>query len=605
MDISNPESQFYPFPERPGINIKAWLEIMDSEPGRLSEKEQEIVYRYEEQLTRGDNLDDAKEEKVIGLENVWRTKIKSTVFFPEYFLTPEGQKSFIEVFGVETSFQNQEEVIRFLCQADYPPSSEKFAREIKKLSQESRDYAEDRVVAQFGKNNFQSIENINIPSKIIIIRNPEDFAEKIVGYRRLKNYHRQEARQLKEAIAKAIAENQPPSLFQAKLAVLNIHRRRLNQLIAQIYPDAQIFLNQEDKVNKHPKLVKIIKENLVLIEPHEDQCDAQRLITKMDHFSWGVGQRSDKGDYNVISPEVEKLAREDQKSLTKKPEKKGSSTTEINQIRVDAKQWQQWAEKFLESQGILSRQTSYNPDREEPAGDDRWQVVITPEPNLSVNKKQKVVKVPENFDRPLIDPVTGDAIPILNHELAHVVQLENLSRTSLTIFEHIGDDRASAFLEGGAIAWERKAKKIFNQERAINFQYLEAIKTRLKGGSYLDCFQAFFNSWMEHYPDYDKKRAAKRAANRATRLFHGGNLTDQGSYLSSSKSLIYLEQQIIADELKKSGQENLLMAGVRLQTLAELHQAGLLNLSDLTIPEKTPVELIENEIASLVNQIAS
>jgi len=162
--------------------------------------------------------------------------------------------------------------------------------------------------------------------------------------------------------------------------------------------------------------------------------------------------------------------------------------------------------------------------------------------------------------------------------------------------------------EAGAIAWETSAfKSLFGIDRPTNGNYLAAIKERLAGGNFADCFNAFFQNLRTSSPDEPPSELAHTAFNRTMRIFRGSGaygidaLKSHEPHVFNSKTLVYIEQEILAQQLRGTIHEKYLMlAGINLQTLAELHEFGLFDPDSITAPHIKPHEIIMPRILELI-----
>jgi hypothetical protein len=273
-------------------------------------------------------------------------------------------------------------------------------------------------------------------------------------------------------------------------------------------------------------------------------------------------------------------------------------------IPVTIDQWVGWVEKFLDTNHLLSSESSgtYHPDRPSSAADGKWQVVIRNDKTvLSINSVQKVIIVPgKSWNRTL-----DKAVVTLDHEMAHVIQAENRARIKLAIFDNVGLDRSSSYKEGGAVIWESEAyQQFFGHERPTTSNYHRAAAAILDGGSLRDAALAFFNNDRQRNPSNNLTKAAKEAVDRAMRFYRNSGIYSFNTpHLTNSQPLSYLEQELVAESLKGTKYEPLLfIANLNLQAALELESMGLFDLSEIHKPSHRPSQLIESEIHQLLNQ---
>jgi len=613
------------YPERPGIGLEGPINQFQANPEfQLAPEQETRVRAFETTLTRGENLYPAllgvneltlsrlnapakKFERYTvpaqaeGLEKIWGLKVNTSSFAVEYFLSGDGRKEFGETFGInpdELGLNTVDGMRGYLYGVDYGKID---AKALDKLAGNSTMVADKAMVSQFEKNGFTTLDGIKEPEIVIVVQNPEVLAEKIAKYRQLKNFHRDYARKLE-------GKKDPES--QAVQVVLKIHQRRLNQLLAEEYPLAAVAHTQlKAASNAHnEQVVQILGGSVRALEKFTGK-ESARLFARLDRYTEGAGDfvgEGNKRDRTVLSTQALELALVDQGT-------KQSTTKEITDYRykyVDKEKLKQTiigtdefiglAKKSVAAVGLLSAQEQYDPRRPGWASDNKVQVIEDPNvKNLSFDPRQGVYRVPSNLDRPISSITPAGAIPANDHEQAHMWRHYNKARLGLAITDRVGMDRFDINAEAGAIAWETEAqKKLFGQDRPTNPHYLRAVQAKLAGGSLKDTAKAFYDSVMQQDPKGDKRKAAELAFNRAGRLFRrGGKYSDNSRHLTNSQPLVYLEQEILAQELSAKGLSNLLMiGGVNIEMLAELKRVGLLDLSKVTLPEKRPSEILEEDI---------
>lgn len=591
------------YPHRQGVRLDGALETLQKPPLiELTDEERGRVLQVEATLTHAEDLN--KELMVItptsvrGVERIWRKEINSTKFFLDYMLTEEGLRHIKEVFGDEPELITLEEMKDFLYTREFSGRSTK---QLDKLSGAGRGYAEERMVHQFVAGGFASTYEVEDPHAVTIIRNPGVLVQKTKEYRDLKNYLR--------AYERIIKENHSNEGL-ALQAITKMHKRRVNELIAGLYDEASHFLLQ---ANHNPS-----PENVRLAHQISESLAAPTLISgprrfrqlaRLDRFMNGAGEWQ-KRNMTPISKEVEDLV----EKMWQKGEGGQLATyrykgqEELLERSIDAVTMQTWLKQVLGSNeyALLSKVSDqeYKSDREVRAQDDKWQVVISEKAaSLAINSKQGVMKVPARFNRKLASRAPAGAIPVADHEVVHVIQHENKKRLGFSLTEQVGMDRSDVISEAGGILWEQEAQeRLFGNARTVNPQYYAAAREKLQGGSLKDCAKGFFDSAMRMNPGSDRLEAMKLAVNRAMRLFrNGGDYTDISGYLTNSQPLVYVEQELLTRSLIEHNLEKLLLInGINIEMLSQLHQVGLLSLDSIWEPSKRPSEMLEDEIAKLL-----
>ncbi|MEK7095797.1 MAG: hypothetical protein AAB896_00685, partial [Patescibacteria group bacterium] len=422
---------------------------------------------------------------------------------------------------------------------------------------------------------------------------PEKLLNKLDSLRAYRLFYRQ--------VRGALKQEEATNLRYAKEIVLGIYRARINGMVAGMYRGAfdlaqQLNRSQTDEQTKmrQSRLGRALPVvAATFFQEREDRVFgieelAGNFARRLDFIRNGAAWR-DSSDFSPISPELAKLADE----LSKKSEKPKTTEAQIplqvveklDSIRWNAGQMKELAEAVLTKWQLLSNQQASWTDvetRDGFAADARWQVIITPKAKImSVDGSKRTLKIPEKFDRTLTQDAPAGVLPVLAHELTHLLQCDyDYQVGQLIPLAKIQGRRTTTMREAGTIFQEDKIQAMFDRQRPANAHYLRALQAKLSGGNRLEVARAFYDSHMrDKEPSQDKQKTARElAADRILRFYnHGGH---------DSYPLNYLEQELIARSLSHLPQEkieSLLIAGVSfdLSDAALLHKMDLLN-----IPEK-------------------
>lgn len=605
------------YPERPELGIDIYLNILNRPPEIvLSPEDKVAVLSIEKALTQSQNVNaeviqyngeeislrHSEDETILGIERIWEMSVRETDFFMDYFDTEEGMRDLAKTLGWEPD----QTVSVFLAKAQFVNDTGKqiSAKIINEIAGRSRDFAQKRMADEFEEREFNSVDDVHNPRKMIVVRNPEVLVAKLEGLGQLKHYLHNFKLHFKDT---------SDDFSQAANAVINMHLKRLNQLLAEIYPDVASFLYQAhvSKSDDYKGLVEDIKDCIGKnkFRMYDKKDPGARVFERLDKFINGVGEKNSDGMYTAISPEVieEVDKSKKEKHIHNKPVI-DATDEDLKNITIDAPTFQDWFKRRLEHERILSNESedTYDKDRQGTPKDGKWQAVIDPNRgSLAVNDKQRVILIPANFKRTLASINPAGAVPVFDHENTHVDQNENRRKLGLAITDNVRMDRSDIYSEAGAVARETHSQEeIFGHERGPNPHYLRAMQAKLAGGSLKDCMQAFFDSLCASDPKIDKRKAAEQAIDRTMRLFrNGGKYDDDSVHLTNSQPLLYLEQAILAEKLKKKGFEKLLFVnGVNLEVLADLHKVGLINLDSIIVPKDLPSEVILDEVNALIEK---
>jgi hypothetical protein len=592
------------YPERAYSRVSSSIERLkklengEIEKIELSPEEREQLMEFENGL--GERL-----------EKIDEIKINTVEFFPKYFLDIQGKSIFKLQTGMEIEGDNEEDVRNFLCVhrqeldaldgkilADLAGKSKKFVQEqlLEKISSTMKSDGEIDINVE---------EN---PTRVGIVLNPENAMEKIKQFRKFKQ-------ELKNIIAKCDGAEEMNGSLIAKEKVLNLYRKRINELIVGIFPCAVQIKEMANLVGEEI-LTEDEKEILTQFPGMQNFVAA---YSRYDRFVHGVDEgKNEKGnDLQVgenflhYADEVEAEALECEKSKRKNVAEKGLDYEKIfTERNVKKETFVQLAEEILEKYGQKSVEPgeSYDPKRKGSATDGKWQVVARDEnKNMGAYGKSKTIKLVTR-DRTVRD-LMGT---LVGHEEVHFLQALNREKIPLRLFHKIGGDRMGIFEEGGAMMMENEVtSELFGTKSLPIVHYVRAMEKRLQGGSYLDCVKAYHESSLKllrinmegiEFEDEKFKEESKRllgVAIRGTdRLFPSGDdYKNSPSTLARSKDTVYLEQFVLMNKLKENGMEKYaFMVGLNLDSMAELMEMGMLDAKNIELLDMSFIMEKWNEI---------
>ncbi len=585
--MSHFESVLYP--PRPGTNNET-IHLDFDTTKRLLPEELDNVLAFEKQLFsatlnpvqfptaeafRFDCEKDGHSLKPI--ESIWLRNINSTSLGVLYFLTTEGKEALHNATGINIGSEATPQSCALeLSRLDI---SNIDSSVLDKLQAESVGFEERQITKAFIENGFNG-HGIPAPNILTIFKNPKVIVEKAIGYRDLKTY-------LKLAISDLQAgdyQNEPA--LKAKLFIASAYKRQLNVLLAGVYVSAYELLNQQrtSGVNKNDHYNESLSEALPAFISSANNVRIANFLQRMDRLTEGVS-RSNDGKFTWLSPEAANLV-----ELNNHGEIEGRNLnrglySDINPADLKASQIEgdvfgDWVTYVLKSYGLLSESQDWDSERESFAPDGKWQVIVNDKfKSLSVNNKQRVVRVP----RKTIS--IARALPLINHEITHVIQDDNKRAISnLAIMDRIGIDNVSEQTESGGIWQEKVAREAILGEvdKEINgSSYLQALRVKARGGTFGECVQAYFEDLSIRMPDIASDKVAAQAVNRTRRIFRSGGLefAQESSYLTNTQTLNYLEQQLIYASLDEQNRKLLLIGGVAINNLIRM-SAGPYSIAD-------------------------
>ncbi len=632
-------SPYYPFPPRPGeymeslsldwesnalVDPEIQAAIIDFEhnlydltlPVHLYPQAAAYLRRQRPQpdLEQGETQDhvlshpaeDAQDFKhtVEPFETVWSKKILSIDLGAEYFLTDEGKASWHHATGNTLVGTTVEAITKELSSQGIAtlPSTVLDA-----LEAESIGYAEKTACDQFTDGHLQGTA-ITTPSFVTLFKNPEIIVEKVKGYQELKEY----LIALKKDIQ---ASTDVEAQKDGELLVIDLYRKRLNTFLAAGYIEAYKALWQYHASGEliHEDVVTELEEILPAFVTAPDQDRSARLLQRIDRYRHGVSVEADPDDstdthYTWKSPLAIDLmdraanVHRDEEEVIKRELYGDIEASELEGTMISSDLHGDWIRSVLDEYGLLSVHTDWDSERVGPADDELWQVIVNNKfKSLSVNDKQRIVCVPDkavSIER---------AISLINHEIVHVLQHTNKRAIGrLAIMQKIGLDNVSEQTESGGKWQEKVANEASTGKvnpRIPGTGYFKALEVKSRGGSYGEIVQAYFDELRVTTPRKPLDKAVAESVNRARRLFRSGGFqyAPHSPYVTNSQPLSYLEQQLIYESLDDEQRRVLFIGGVTIRNLVRLSEAGLVDMSQVSVPETMPYELLHDKAKEVIN----
>ncbi|MDP1619679.1 MAG: hypothetical protein Q8M12_01630, partial [bacterium] len=305
--------------------------------------------------------------------------------------------------------------------------------------------------------------------------------------------------------------------------------------------------------------------------------------------------------------QIEKLYLENALSTNENIQKKGLDPKKILDAKMSVEQYLPWVEELLENckEKSVYPSLEYDPSRENPAPDGKWQVVTGPEfKTNNIDQKRKVYELghTENKKRTVESVISV----MLGHEIAHIFQKINREALPLTLFNRINSDRRGIYAEGGAMHMQDIISTEAFGTRSIPIpHYVRAMVCRLRGGDYLDCVSAFYDSAYKILKaqldagiitdkNFQKKvdLRLKTAIGSVKRLFNSATgFSGQSGILTRSDATAYLEQLLLMDKLKAIGKEKYAYLGINLETITSLAKLGFLDAAKIKTPSRYALKI--------------
>ncbi|HUC79122.1 MAG TPA: hypothetical protein VMQ58_02665 [Candidatus Saccharimonadales bacterium] len=595
---------FFPYPPRPGASHETIN--LDLKENSLTDVEKSVlseVVEFEHQLydssldsIKYPNAEEYRKEKnanvtpIEALETIWQRNINSVDLGVNYFLTAEGKAALVKAFGVDTDFSSVEECEQILSGLDLHSID---STTLDDLEAASVGYEEEHLTKTFIDNDFNGLI-VPSPNIITVFKNPETILQKARGYRQLKIY-------VSKAITDLKATRTEDSLdaSNAKILIAELYQKRLNVLLVNMYIDSYKLLSQDRKSrsNFSSDLINQLEKLLPAFFSNSDNLRIANSLQRYDRYRYGVSI-NEHGKFTWLSPAANNLAHEAYQNHKESREidrglYKDIDPTILDTLEIDGQIMGDWVKVVLKEYDFLSEYEEWNSEREGPAPDSKWQVIVSDKfKSLAVNDKQRIVQVPTKSRSILL------AISLINHEIVHVIQHQNKRAIgNLAILDKIGLDQASEQTEAGGKWQEKVAKEALsgvNINEIAGTSYLKALLVKAKGGSFGECAEAYYRDLSKRDPKSSHEKLAAQAINRTRRIFRSGGFefAQNTNLLTDTQSLSYLEQELIYSELTNDQRRMLFIGGVTIRNLIKLSNHRLVDLDKVNIPKKMPWEIL-------------
>ncbi len=600
---------FFPYPPRPGVGGENQAFNLVDPHDMLSEKAARSVIEFEHQLYSS-QLDGVyfptavayqEEQAESGqplpqFESIWQKKVNSTTLGVSYFMTDKGRAALQKATGVELQAITTEDYLRQLSSLEISNLSSKI---LGKLEDESVGFEEESLTRAFIEGGFDE-KAIPEPQFLAIYKSPEVILEKARGYRQLKIYI---SKALSDLMSGSNAED--PQTKSAKILLATLYRRRLNNFIANAYVEAYKFAHQARLSGRsdYRSLLDNLEERLPAFS-QPPTVQVARFLVRMDHYRYGVSV-GEEGKFTWLSHEAQSQANLADQEIDDSAVDRGMyadiEPDKLDSTEIESSTFGELLCEVLKEYNLLSEYSEWDSERQTPAPDGKWQVIVDGRfKSLAVGDQQRVMKVPDK-------PVSlMRAITVGSHEVTHVLQNHNKRLVGeLAILERIGLDNVSEQTESGGIWQEREARQMLTgrtENTVSGTGYLKTLSAKAEGASFGKGVKLYYEYLLREDPTMSPEKAAAQAVNRARRAYRSGGFEYARDLpvLTNSQPLRYLEQELIYKNLTPERRKLLFIGGVSIANLLELSAAGLVNLDQMFIPEKKPWELMYPRVKNIL-----
>lgn len=626
------------YPTRPteGLEkpIKELKKIFESknkgnvnEENELSEENKQKLFKFEEQLFKK-------------LKPAYDLEVGLYTFYPEYFLTKEGQENWEEIFGESIEFKDENEIKKYLIAnrnrlekavlEERGINKSQRKRSVKYANNKPKKVLLDFIIKEgpeIGELPYGRLKDLKYPERISVVADLKGLLTKIEAYLEFKKNlsariveFKKEDKNLKKRLIDL--ENgsleSKKKLCRAKLAIAKIYQKKINVLLAELYEYAVAL----QLIKKEGKLSE--EENNIL-NYFRGLNKPEKNLSRIDKFKHGTAfEKPAQIGFNLLEY-AEKLREIYQENEIKKIENPEIFLEGKNGFSVET--FEELANKLLIRLGLKTTRDTSKIPMGGKADDNGWRITVDDaKTSMGIDRKTKNIILDKKRKS-----IYSIFCVMMAHEFTHVFQnilKEELLKDvlNLKIIAEIGGDRGAIFAEAGAKMMEDKmSQELFGLKNLPHPNYIAAMQARLAGNNYFGCVKAFYDSALEinryvktqriNRGDNPKEVVAdfmaqneknlKDAISRVKRLFRPNvvSLNSKDPYLTSSKETVYLEQLQLVEKLGENKMEFLtLIGGLNLKNLALLTKIGLIDKNVLnTLREKTSA--IEKMLFTKIKEI--
>jgi hypothetical protein len=358
----------------------------------------------------------------------------------------------------------------------------------------------------------------------------------------LKHYEKlMRAKQLIQttyAAHKAAASNWDV-VSDAKCEVLAVYMGKVNDQLALYWPRLG-YMQKQAQLTGNDALWLQAAQVLPTWEHQRvlaSEDKAQHFYRRLDYVRHGMGHDAAEQPHPV-SDRLWQLAR------SGAPSAPGERRQALESETVEPEDMSALFTKVLRRAGRLSTSDptadgpdKFYPERRHGASDGGWQVVANPAGNtFMVDSLSRTYRVPQEPQSLYSVLFVGGA-----HELRHVNQGDGDQAVQSRLkIAGVKGKRVSPLREGGANACQREWSERLIGAAASGpaMTYASAISAMVEGKGVAAAAEAFYHTMLQ---DTKPAQAAKRAANRVTRLLRCGG--------SSTQAMAYAEEWLLSDSL--------------------------------------------------------
>jgi hypothetical protein len=559
-------------------------ELLDAPAESLDEAQRELAFEFAEGLFGG-NVEGARVATNLTFGDIQGQHVlaQKLTFYLEYFIDTEAGRADMEALGFGSQTVEQ------LAQSLLDIGRTKPTDQLKQASERSSDWSRQQLVDQLAEPESNDLTH-QATTRLTVNYEPERLLAKAVAVRAYGDFFAEVLSQL--------AAEPDERLAEAKRVLIHVHVGRLNAMAAiDVYPG---LLSLEDQLTRSAPSEQVAAWATELsrlapalgrihqLEGEERKLARETYARHLDAIRQGAPLELDEVNESEASLFAQQALADLAESVRGERAASQSVPTdlarELEGVSWDAQQIKQCVEAILSEWGVLSQQavTWQEVDsRDGFAPDEKFQVIITPRrKNMSVDSTRRLVNIPEGTVRSLVGLYPAGALPLIAHELSHVLQAYADYELGQQIpLARIKGRRYRILREAGGSYQEKiLCRDYLGLDREPNLHYLVGYTAKVNGASRLQVARVFYDSLLEGKTltaDEDHEARAL-AVGRTSRLYrYGGH---------SSQALDYVEQSVVCgvlmERLSPEQVDAFLLGSTSfsLEDSALLHRFGLFTL---------------------------
>lgn len=574
----------------------------------LTAEQKDHVYAFAAGLFMG-HIDDMHCQSPYSLTEMQalRALAHKQSFYIDYFhASAQGEQDLITL-GIAKEASTEEIQKRLLNTNDITRTVS--AEDRKNIASRSAEWAKNAIATQLHQN-AATDDAFTLPARQTVNYNPDALLEKAASVHDYRVFYAR--------VSESLAAEPDALLAHAKRAVLELHVGRLHAMAAvDVFPG---LLSLEDQLTRSEPSAQVTTwlRELARVAPaigalHDFSDEARSAAREsyarhLDAIRQGaafeLGDVSNKETALFLQQALSDLTDAIELSEGEPSLQKTALGAELETVRWRALDIQRFVESLLARWDMLSAQRVTWSDVDQRQGfapDEKFQVIITPHrKNMSVDSTRRVINIPATIERPLAGLYPAGALPLIAHELTHVLQaFADYDLGQRIPLARMKGRRYRILREAGGVYQEYVlARDYFGTNREPNNHYIRAYQAKLSGAGRVAVARVFYESLVAGKGLSAEEDAAARdlAVNRTSRLYrYGGH---------SSQVLDYVEQSVVCNVLLQRlmpEQVNAFLLGgssFSLEDSARLHKFGLFALPDGPVrsPAEEVIQLFLNKI---------